>query len=161
MNKNNAYIAIIILVIDQITKSLIQIYDINYNVIEEFLNIKYYQNTGAAWSILEGHSTILIVISCFILMLLFNMTFSYEDNRLNNWSFGLLFGGILGNLADRIFCGFVRDFISIKIFSYNFPVFNIADTAIVIGVLLLMISTIKGEIKSGNKGKRRRKKRTN
>ncbi len=85
------------------------------------------------------------------------MMYSYEENKLNDLSFGLLIGGILGNFADRIFCGFVRDFIVIKIFSYNFPVFNIADITIVVGVLLLVISTIKGEIKSGNKSRRRKK----
>ncbi len=155
MNKSKAIIAIIILIIDQITKSLMQINNANINIIEGFLKLKYYQNTGAAWSILEGYSTLLIVISVIILILLFNMMYSYEDNKINNISFGLLVGGILGNLADRIFCSFVRDFIAIKIFSYQFPVFNIADISIVIGVLLLVFSTIKGEIKNGNKGQGR------
>lgn len=161
MNKSKAIVAIIILIIDQITKTLIQIYNVDINVIKDVLRLKYYQNTGAAWSILEGYSTLLIVISVIILILLFNMMYSYEDNKFNNLSFGLLFGGIFGNLADRLLCGFVRDFIAINIFSYSFPVFNIADMSIVMGVLLLAISTIKGEIQSGKNKSRGRKRESN
>ncbi len=49
----------------------------------------------------------------------------------------------------------VRDFIDIRIFGYEFPVFNIADMAIVIGVLLILISTVKGDLKNGNRSKRK------
>ena len=69
----------------------------------------------------------------------------------------MLFGGVFGNLVDRVFCGFVRDFIDIDLFGYNFPVFNIADVSIVIGVLLILMVTLKGEIKNGIKSRGRRK----
>ena len=146
MNRKIVIIGIIALVIDQITKSLMQIYDVHFNIINGFLSLNYIQNTGAAWSILEGKQYLLIGISIVMLILVYNMSFSYDNNRLNNITFGLLFGGIIGNLIDRIFYGFVRDFIDINIFGYDFPVFNIADIAIVFGVIILLIGTLKGEI---------------
>ena len=54
---------------------------------------------------------------------------------------------MIGNLIDRLVLGYVRDFIDFIIFGYNFPIFNIADIGIVLGVFLLIIETVKGEIK--------------
>lgn len=147
MNRKIVIIGIIALVIDQITKSLMQIYDVHFNIINGFFSLNYIQNTGAAWSILEGKQYLLIGISIVMLILVYNMSFSYDNNRLNNITFGLLFGGIIGNLIDRVFYGIVRDFIDINIFGYDFPVFNIADMAIVFGVIILLIGTLKGELK--------------
>lgn len=147
MNRKIVIIGIIALVIDQITKSLMQIYDVHFNIINGFLRLNYIQNTGAAWSILEGKQYLLIGISIVMLILVYNMSFSYDNNKLNNITFGLLFGGIIGNLIDRVFYGMVRDFIDINIFGYDFPVFNIADMAIVFGVIILLIGTLKGELK--------------
>lgn len=155
MNKKKTVLAIIIFVIDQILKSVVQLNNVNVSVVDNFFRLTYYQNTGAAWSILEGHSYLLILISIIMLVLVFNMMYSYEDDKLNNAAFGLLIGGILGNLCDRVFYGMVRDFIDIRLFGYEFPVFNIADMAIVIGVLLILISTIKGDLKNGNRSKRK------
>lgn len=155
MNKKMVIISTIVLIIDQITKSMAQIYSVNISLIGNFFRLSYYQNTGAAWSILEGRQTLLIVISLIMLVLVFNMMYSYENNKLNNTAFGLLVGGILGNLIDRIFNGYVRDFLEFNIFGYNFPIFNIADMGIVIGVILVLLSTIKGEFKDGSKGRRK------
>lgn len=155
MNKRKMILAIVVFIIDQVLKSLVELNNINYSVIDNFFRITYYQNTGAAWSILEGQSFILIFISIIMLILVFNMMYSYEDNRFNDTAFGLLLGGIVGNLCDRVFYGMVRDFIDLRIFGYEFPVFNIADMAIVIGVIMILISTIKGDIKSGNRSKRK------
>lgn len=152
MNKKMIIISSIILLFDQIVKSIIQISNVHFNIINNLLSFNYCQNTGAAWSILQGKTSVLIIISIVMLIFVYSMTFSYEESKTKNISFGLLFGGIVGNLIDRIFFGYVRDFIDINIFNYNFPVFNIADMAIVIGVIMLIISTIKGELKSGNKG---------
>lgn len=155
MNRKKVIISIIVLIIDQISKSLIQVYNPNFSVIPNFFSINYYQNTGAAWSILEGRQYLLIAVSIIMLLLVYNMMFSFEKNKLNNMAFGLLFGGILGNLIDRIIFGYVRDFLAFDIFNYSFPIFNIADATIVIGVILLIVSTIKGELKNGSKSKRK------
>lgn len=154
MNKKKFGISILVLVIDQILKLLVQTFETNYSVIKNFFAITYYQNTGAAWSILEGEQTLLIIISVVMIVLVYSMMFSFKENKLTNLAFGLLFGGIIGNLVDRVLFGYVRDFISFIIFGYHYPIFNIADAAIVIGVVLLIIETVKGEIKNGNKSRR-------
>lgn len=155
MNKRKMILAIVVFIVDQVLKSLVELSNINYSVIDNFFRLTYYQNTGAAWSILEGQSFILIFISIIMLILVFNMMYSYEDSKFNDAAFGVLLGGIIGNLCDRVFYGMVRDFIDLRIFGYEFPVFNIADMAIVIGVIMILISTIKGDIKSGNRSKRK------
>lgn len=157
MNKKIVIISTILLIIDQITKSLVELSDVHISIISNFFRINYYENTGAAFSILEGRVPILILISIVMLVMIYSMTFSYDESKTSNIAFGLLFGGVFGNLIDRVFCGFVRDFIDFKIFGYNFPVFNFADVFIVLGVILLLIVTIKGEKKHGSGSIRRRK----
>jgi signal peptidase II len=71
--------------------------------------------------------------------------YNFKNNNRNNLAFGLIIGGIVGNLIDRIFLGYVRDFLSIQIINYYYPVFNLADSFIVIGVVLLIIAIFKGE----------------
>ena len=158
MNKRKVIIAIIVLIFDQLTKVIVDAYNSQFTIIDNVFNITYYQNTGAAWSILEGNILLLIGISIVALVLVYSMMFSFENDVLNDAAFGLLFGGILGNLIDRILFGYVRDFIELNIFGYNFPVFNLADTAIVVGVIIIIIATIKGEINSGNKSRRKWRK---
>lgn len=156
MNKKIVVISTILLIIDQITKALVELGDLHLSVIPNVFRINYYENTGAAFSIMEGKVQSLILISIVMLVIIYSMTFSYDESKSTNFSFGLLFGGVLGNLVDRVFCGYVRDFIDFNIFGYNYPVFNFADVFIVLGVILLLIITIKGEKKDGNKSFRRR-----
>ena len=70
---------------------------------------------------------------------------TFKNNTRNHIAFGLVYGGIIGNFIDRIFIGYVRDFIDVRIINYHYPVFNIADSAIVIGIILLIIAIIKKE----------------
>ena len=103
MNRNKTIIGIIIICIDQLTKNLVQVFDADVNIINNFLRIKYVQNTGAAFSMFKGYTTILILVSIVLLVLVYNLMFSYKETKLNNLSFGLIIGGIIGNLIDRIF----------------------------------------------------------
>ena len=68
-----------------------------------------------------------------------------EGFSLTNTAYGLLLGGILGNLLDRIIRGYVTDYVSLNIVGYHFPIFNLADTFIVIGVFLLLLKEIRKE----------------
>ena len=77
--------------------------------------------------------------------------YSFKKNRRNNIAFGLILGGIFGNLIDRILKGYVIDFLDFKIFNYDYPVFNIADIAIVVGVILLGYAILRKEDKCGSK----------
>jgi signal peptidase II len=144
MNKQKLIIGLLVLIIDQVLKGIIETLTKSYVIIDKVLSIKYVTNTGASFSLFDNNIIVLILISLVILVLVYNLSFSFKSNKINNITFGLLYGGILGNLIDRVFYGYVRDFISI----YKFPIFNIADIAIVTGIILLIITSIKGELNS-------------
>lgn len=148
MNKKTYIIAVLVLIIDQVSKSLVEIFlnlHENFTVIKNFFYITVAHNTGGAWSIFSNHSYLFIVASVIAILLLIKFMFGFKNNFRNNLAFGFLFGGIFSNLADRVFLGYVRDFLDFKIFGYDYPIFNIADVAIVVGVILLIVAVIKGE----------------
>lgn len=148
-------LSIILLVIDQISKILVvKLIDINQcvEVIKNFFYLTYTHNTGAAFSILTGQRIFLILIAIVILIILFNYIRKNKvKEKIDIISFSLIIGGSLGNLIDRIIRGYVVDFLDFKIFGYNFPVFNLADTFIVIGVFLLLIVTFRKERSNDNR----------
>ena len=151
MNKKTFLIAIIILIVDQVSKSLIEIYfklNKSYTVIKNFFAITVAHNTGGAFSILNNYSFIFILASLIAVIILLRFMLNFKNNFRNNLAFALTLSGIMSNLADRIFLGYVRDFLDFTIFGYDYPVFNIADIAIVIGVILLIIAILKGEDKN-------------
>lgn len=153
MNKKILIIFAITLFLDQLTKSLAQAFiKLNYSlvIIKNFFNLTYVNNYGAAWSILSNKNTLLIMISLISLVVIYRFMYVFNKNKRNNIAFGLLFGGIAGNLIDRWLLGYVRDFFDFKIFNYNYPIFNIADCAVVIGVILLIIAIFKGEDKTND-----------
>lgn len=151
-NKNKVYLtSVIVLLIDQIVKLLIKTnmsLNEEISIIPNFFSIQYLKNTGAAFSILENQ-TILLAITSIICISVIIYYLKKEENLTTTMylSFGLVLGGILGNLIDRIVYQGVIDFLSFQIFNYNFPVFNIADIGITIGVLLLIIIYISRDIK--------------
>lgn len=146
-----------ILILDQITKILIYKFissGESIKIINNFFYLSFHKNSGAAFGIFHGNLLFLICVSILILIYLI-----YEmKNNLKNmkifYSICILIGGLLGNLMDRVFLGYVRDFLEFKIFNYNFPIFNISDTFITIGVSLLILFILMEE-KNGNKNKRK------
>ena len=115
-------------------------------VIADFFNITLIGNTGAAFSILSSNTLLLIVIS--VIALNFIYFFLIKGKKLNNLeqiTYGLLIGGIIGNLVDRVAHGQVIDYLDFSIFGYNFPIFNLADIAIVVAMILLVVQIIKGD----------------
>lgn len=150
MNKKIMIITIFFLTLDQLSKiaidNLLKMNEI-IKVIPKFFYLTRVNNTGAAFSILEGRTIFLSIISLFAVLLLFKYMNEFKQTKLGNASFSLLLGGIFGNLIDRIFLGSVRDFLKFNIFGYEFPIFNIADTCIVIGVILLVICVFRGDDK--------------
>lgn len=148
LNKKTYIIAVLVLIIDQVSKSLVEIFlnlHENFTVIKNFFYITVAHNTGGAWSIFSDHSYLFIIASIIAIVLLIKFMFGFKNNFRNNIAFASLFGGIFSNLADRIFLGYVRDFLDFKLFGYDYPIFNIADVAIVVGVILLIVAVIKGE----------------
>lgn len=150
MNRKIFIVAVISLFLDQITKILIGIFftlDERVVVVKNFFSFHFIENYGAAWSILNNKVDFLIIISLIAIFIIYRFMYNFKQNGRNNIAFGLILGGIVGNLIDRVFLGYVRDFLSFKFFSYNYPIFNLADTFIVIGVLFLVIAILKGEDK--------------
>ncbi len=159
MNKKIFIVSIITLIIDQITKILVDIFIGDGSVvvvIPNLFSLTNVVNTGAAFSILEGKTTFLTILSLIVLFCLLKMTKDFKNNKKNILAFGLVIGGIFGNFGDRLFLGCVRDFIKCIIFGYDFPIFNIADCAIVVGVIILIWSIIRGEDKDGSRSKKSR-----
>ena len=154
MKKIIYLIAGIGILLDQITKFLASIYLDNIDIIPAFFSLTYVENKGAAWGILNNSTIVLVGISVIVLLLISKyISSTIEFTKLSVVSYGLLIGGIFGNLVDRIFRGFVIDFLNFNILGYNFPVFNIADTMIVIGVILMFIEVIGDTY--GNKSRKK------
>ena len=134
---------IISLIIDIVSKIIVVnniAFNESVNIINNFLSITYVKNTGVAWSIFSGRSYMIIVISLLIIGGIIWYIFNNKPNsNIERVSYGVILGGAIGNFINRIKYGYVIDFIDIKIFNYNYPIFNLADTFIVIGVILLII----------------------
>lgn len=133
--------------IDQLIKLIIinnvSLYS-NIKVIENFFYITYVKNTGAAFSILTGNVIVLVLITLIALVIIYKYLIKGKSiNKLMILTYSLLIGGIIGNLIDRIFRGFVIDYLDFYIFKYNFPVFNFADICIVVSAILLILFGFK------------------
>lgn len=144
-----------VLIIDLIIKHFIV--GINQEAISGFFSFVYTENTGAAWSIFAGSTWALILISTIAIVLIsVYCLFSKSTNKFFHISLALIVGGALGNLFDRIVFGYVRDFI--KLDFMNFPIFNIADCALTIGVICLIIYYIIELVKESKKKETKWKK---
>ena len=132
-----------IVLIDQFTKYLIS-YNNKLLINIDFLLFKldFVKNYGAAFNIFSGSRLFLSLISIFFSILLIYLIF--RKNTLNSfdlYSYSFILGGTIGNGIDRIYKGFVVDFINLNII--NFPVFNIADICINIGFIFLLYKIFK------------------
>jgi signal peptidase II len=155
MNKKVLIISLIVLFIDIITKYIAYMcFQTPISIIGNVFRFNYAINTGAAWSILSNQTILINIISIVILFIIYRYSKHFKVNNRNILAFSFIYGGILGNLLNRLFTNYVIDFIDIKIFNYDYPIFNIADSAIVIGIILLIVAIIKGE-DNENKGRNR------
>ena len=138
--------ALLIVVADQLSKLWIRSnLDIGESLFEVgFFRVTHVHNTGAAFGLFQGQSFLLtIVASVGVAALLlyaffFHRKCPFVDNRLGKLALGLVLGGTVGNLIDRVYLGHVTDFIDFDFW----PAFNIADPAIVVGVIILAYSII-------------------
>ena len=148
MKKRILILAIIFFVIDILLKLLIDFnmpLDKSIILIPHFFNLTKVYNYGASWSFLSGYNILLIIITIIMLIILYNYQKKFKENIRNTIAFSLLYGGIWGNLLNRLVYGYVIDFLDFKIFGYDFPIFNFADLWIVLGILLLFIAILKKE----------------
>lgn len=151
MKKKIIIFSLLLLIIDLFSKYFVFSsfsYATKYKVIGSFFSIYPIQNTGAAFSIFDNNNSFLILVSILILAYLIYSLRKAKDNKINIISYSLLFGGLFGNLFDRVFLNYVRDFLSFNFFSYEFAIFNIADVAIVVGIIMLIFINYKEGRKS-------------
>lgn len=147
MKKKVYVLSLIFFLIDLISKLIILKIEniLPITVIKNFFYLNKVTNEGAAFSSFTGYQIILILIAIVALIYINKSVLKDIKTNLGAISISLLVGGILGNLFDRIVYNKVIDFLSFNIFGYMFPIFNIADTFICIGVLFLLIDYIRGE----------------
>nr|WP_312576008.1 signal peptidase II [Sedimentibacter sp.] len=110
-------------------------------IIDDFLRFSYVENRGAAFGILQNQIWFFVIITLVMIIVLGYMFFKYKNiTNLSKLSLVLIAGGAIGNFIDRIIRGYVVDFIDVKFGNfYDFPVFNIADSFVVCGTVLLII----------------------
>ena len=107
-------------------------------VIPYVLNFCYVENRGAAFGILKDHRWVFMTVSIILIVLLIVMLKNTNiTHKLFLTSVAMILGGGIGNMIDRIFVGYVVDFL--KVTFIDFPVFNIADSAVVVGTALLAL----------------------
>ena len=141
------YLSILIVIIDQITKFIVHkymdLYD-SINVIPYFLNFTYIRNEGIAFGIyFEGGKIFFIILPILITIYLFYLLKNeeFQDNQ-SQIALYLIISGAIGNIIDRIFRGYVVDFIDFHLNGMHWYVFNIADSSVTIGLIFLLYSSI-------------------
>ena len=147
------WLSLAVFVLDQLSKTWIAMtipFDgANYHVhpitvIDGFFYIIHVGNTGAAWSLFTGQTTLLALLALLTLVGIYYWRRALElDQRPVQLAFGLLCGGIIGNLVDRVIHGHVIDFLDLHFGDYIYPTFNVADAGICIGVTIYLIHSLR------------------
>lgn len=130
--------------LDQLTKLWAKTYLADrkpLEIIADFFYLTYTENTGAAWSILSGYRLVFIIIGIGALAM---MAYWLKTTKTNwgKYSLIMMMAGTLGNLIDRIYKGRVSDFLDFYPFGYDFPIFNVADSCLCIGVAIMFLDMI-------------------
>jgi signal peptidase II len=134
--------AAVLYALDQVSKALV-VRSLDpgesFNVLGDFVRIWYVQNTGAAFSLFPGAIWLFVPVTVLALVMIGYFFRSFRDRGLGiHIVLGAILGGTLGNLTDRVRLGYVVDFISVGIGDWRFPTFNVADSAVVVGIGLLV-----------------------
>lgn len=153
MKKKVFVFSIIFFLIDFLSKLILDkvlILGKSITVLDKFFYITKVYNFGVSFSLLENCRFLIIAISILIMIFLYFYMKKFTINKKNILAFSLVFGGLFGNLFDRLIYGYVIDFLDFFIVGYNYPVFNLADSFIVIGICLLIWAIILGEDNENN-----------
>ena len=145
-------LACFLILLDQLSKNFI----VNHftlgeskEVITNFFSISSHRNRGAAWGILQDSRLFFIIVTIIFVAILTYYLFKQKNSlsMLDKGTFALIYGGAIGNFIDRLTRHEVVDFLDFKIFGYDFPIFNLADCFICIGVVFLLFKIYKEEDK--------------
>ncbi|HRT05163.1 MAG TPA: signal peptidase II [Kiritimatiellia bacterium] len=139
-------VALLVILLDQATKEWVRgAFSLHESVpvIPGFFHLTYIRNTGAAWGMFSGQNLALAVLAFAMLvaLVLFRRQF-LPPGRVHRVALGLLCGGIVGNLFDRLRLDYVVDFLDFFHRGWHFPAFNVADSAICIGVAIYVLGTL-------------------
>ncbi len=146
------WVSFLVLILDQWTKSLASANLDLYvpNKITDFFNLTLMHNEGVAFSLLADQSGwqryfISVVASLIVIWLLYWLYKNKPSMKLQNTALVLVIGGALGNIWDRVLLGYVVDFVELHYNGYYWPAFNVADSAISLGAVLLIIDAFKNK----------------
>lgn len=145
----NLILTTILVVIDQVTKYLtVQNIELGQVVefIPDFVSLTYIRNTGAAFSILEGQMWFFYIVTTVVIgVLIYYMYTEAKNDRVLGILLSLILAGAIGNFIDRLMLQYVVDMIKLEFM--DFAIFNVADSYLTVGVILLFIYTINQERK--------------
>jgi len=141
-------IAIIIVLIDQIIKFFIEtkLFGKSVEIINNIFSLTYLRNNGAAWGIFSENNFILIIITPILILGVMYYLYKISNEKSEKIIGAMVVGGAVGNYIDRLFRGYVVDYIDFKIW----PVFNFADICIVLGCIIFIINLIVKEKRNGD-----------
>ena len=149
--------SIILILLDQYTKlyitKTISLHE-QVDLIEHVLYFTYFQNTGAAFSLLTGFGNVFFGIITITALIFILYMFMDTENKFMMTGYILVFAGAIGNFIDRMFLNYVRDFIGVYIGSYAFPIFNVADICITVGFALILCWMLIEEIEEKKRWKK-------
>jgi len=139
-------VALVILLFDQWSKWLVrEKMDLGESIplVDNWLYLTSHRNAGAAFGILQGQKWFFIAMTIVVVGVILYALKKVRQERVLALSLSLILGGAIGNFIDRVrFCEVV-DFVDVRIFTYHYPIFNVADSAVVIGGILLAISMLR------------------
>lgn len=148
-NKGDMMIAIFTIVffmIDRVTKIFALKIESSIDIIPNFFRFTLAKNTGIAWSLFSNDTVIITIVTMIIIFFFIKYILDNKNgNKLYNVCYAMILGGAFGNLFDRVFLGYVIDFLDFNIFGYDYPIFNLADTFIVCGIIIILVGGIHDE----------------
>ena len=139
--------AVVLLLSDQLTKAWASSQlsgKASIEIIKGFFYLTYAENSGGAWSILQGQTVFFIIVG-FVAVAVFIYWYVKSGRILSQISLMLIISGTIGNLIDRCLMVNVRDFLDFYIFGYDFPIFNVADSCLTIGMILMLVDIVLEE----------------
>lgn len=120
---------------------------VTVTIIPNFFQLFYAENRGAAFSIADGKTGLLAIVSIIAsIFVVYFFTRLPAEEKLGRFALGMVFAGAIGNFIDRAFRGFVVDFFDVYVGSYHWPTFNVADSFICIGVGILALQIFRGKV---------------
>ncbi|MDY5873256.1 MAG: signal peptidase II [Bacilli bacterium] len=145
--KTSIIISILITILDQIIKFIIDKKVLFIEILPKLFNIHKVYNYGIAFSFLENKRYLILLFSLILIYFLFNLRKDLPKTKKYDILFGVILGGIIGNLLDRVFRGYVIDYLETFIFGISFPIFNLADICITLGIIIMVLIMSLGDKK--------------